>query len=284
MDLPARVAVIPLPRITHSVVDTSVNYAYCWSMDNMTVRDCVEFFHLVLLSFIGKKVNKGRYALKGGCNLRFFFGSPRYSDDMDIDIADVPVHALRDTVNSILGSASFTQLLRLHDVTIEHTTEHKQTDTTQRWKLGLHAGPAQQKIPTKVEFSRRGLSDAPALESVSPVLLHRHRLPPIMAPHYSGEVALFQKIDALATRSVTQARDIFDLYLLLSRSRFNAIRPHLDPTTLQAARSNALGLSFDAFKGQVVAFLAPEDQETYDSTDAWESMQLSVLEMMEDGL
>ena len=45
----------------------------------------VELIHLVLLDLLGRKVDKKQYALKGGCNLRFFFKSIRYSDDMDLD-------------------------------------------------------------------------------------------------------------------------------------------------------------------------------------------------------
>jgi len=97
----------------------------------------VELFHLLLLSFLGKKLDKKRYILKGGCNLRFFFGSPRYSEDMDLDLVDLPVHVVRDTLNTMLNSKPFHQALQVHGIEIEHVTEHKQSETTQRWKLGL---------------------------------------------------------------------------------------------------------------------------------------------------
>ena len=37
---------------------------------------------------------------------------------------------------------------------------------------------------------------------------------PILANHYTPRAAYRQKVEALITRSVTQARDVFDLYLL----------------------------------------------------------------------
>lgn len=250
-------------------------------MNNRSVQECVELFHLLLLSFLGKKLDKQCYALKGGCNLRFFFGSPRYSEDMDIDVANTAVYSLQETVNGILKSTPFGQALQGQRIVIEHVTEHKQSETTQRWKLGLQRLGFEQVIPTKVEFSRRGIREGTVLGSANPSLVQRYGLAPVMAPHYPAEAALLQKISALGSRSVTQARDIFDLHLLLSKERFKRIESEIDRSVLEAARNNALALSFDDFKGQVIAYLQPEDQPAYDSPGVWESMQLTVLEMLE---
>ncbi|MEI7900522.1 MAG: nucleotidyl transferase AbiEii/AbiGii toxin family protein [bacterium] len=250
-------------------------------MNERSVQECVEVFHLLFLSFLGKRLDKRRYALKGGCNLRFFFASPRYSEDMDIDAVDVPVHSLQDAVHAILNSSPFRQALQVQGIAIEHITEHKQSETTQRWKLGLHMRGSGRPVPTKVEFSRRGFRGKPVLSSVNPVLVQTYGLPPVMTPHYPAEDALLQKIQALAGRSVTQARDIFDLHLLQSKERMRHVLPVLDAVTLDAARQHALDLSFDDFKGQVLAYLQPEDQAGYDSPQVWESMQLTVLAMLE---
>ena len=49
-----------------------------------TVRQVVEMFHLVFLrALVAKGDDKALFALKGGCNLRFYFGSLRYSEDID---------------------------------------------------------------------------------------------------------------------------------------------------------------------------------------------------------
>ena len=37
----------------------------------------IERFHLLFLAQLGQKLDKRFYALKGGCNLRFFFKSIR---------------------------------------------------------------------------------------------------------------------------------------------------------------------------------------------------------------
>jgi hypothetical protein len=200
---------------------------------------------------------------------------------MDLDVVDVPVHTLRDTVNSILKSSPFRQALQVAAVAVEHITEHKQSETTQRWKLGLHVPRSERPVPTKVEFSRRGLRGQTVLSSVAPALVHRYGLAPVMTPHYPCEIALLQKIEALAGRSVTQARDIFDLHLLLSEERMQQVRPLLDAATVDMARERVLDLSFDDFKGQVLAYMHPEDQAGYDSPQVWDAMQLRVLERLE---
>ncbi len=250
-------------------------------MDAISIRQSVELFHLLFLSFLGKKQDKRRFVLKGGCNLRFFFGSPRYSEDMDMDVTGIPLHVLQDTVGAILGSDPFRQGLRVHGIEIEHITEHKQSETTQRWKLGLFTSATERPVPTKVEFSRRGLSGSIALDSIAPVLLHSYGMPPVITAHYPAEVALLQKIGALASRSVTQARDIFDLHLLQSEERMAHVLPLLDGALLKSAQRNVMNLSYDDFKGQVLAYLEPGDQATYDSPETWEAIQLSLLELLE---
>ena len=46
----------------------------------------VEQFHLLFLAHFGARVDKKLYCLKGGCNLRFFWKSIRYSEDIDFDV------------------------------------------------------------------------------------------------------------------------------------------------------------------------------------------------------
>src|SRR5712692_1701118 len=38
-----------------------------------------------------------------GCNLRFFFESVRYSEDIDLDVTRLPVHTWKEKVAKILG-------------------------------------------------------------------------------------------------------------------------------------------------------------------------------------
>ena len=52
----------------------------------LSARQSIELFHLVFLrALVAKGEDKTLIALKGGCNLRFYFDSVRYSEDIDFD-------------------------------------------------------------------------------------------------------------------------------------------------------------------------------------------------------
>lgn len=53
-----------------------------------------EVFHLEFLRYLAADMPTGFWALKGGVNLRLFFRSIRYSEDMYIDVAELPVRRL----------------------------------------------------------------------------------------------------------------------------------------------------------------------------------------------
>jgi hypothetical protein len=59
----------------------------------------VEYFHLQVSRLLLAGPDKGSFAIKGGCNLRLFFESPRYSEDIDFDVGErVPAHSLKGMV------------------------------------------------------------------------------------------------------------------------------------------------------------------------------------------
>jgi predicted nucleotidyltransferase component of viral defense system len=238
-------------------------------------------FHLLFLSQFGSKLEKRDYALKGGCNLRFFFGSPRYSEDMDLDVREVPVHKLQTRVNDILGSSPFVTILRAHGIEIANINEHKQTQTTQRWKLGLAVPGIHQPIPTKIEFSRRGMCEGEvAFDVVSTILTSGYEMQPVMTSHYTKFAAFMQKIQALADRKATQARDVFDLHLLCGISTDGENLPPHFAQKIAQAKDNLMTIDYDVFGAQVRAFLNPQDQEAYDE-EAWDSIRLHLYEQLE---
>ena len=174
----------------------------------------VELFHLLLLDQLGRRLDKRHFALKGGCNLRFFLKSIRYSEDMDLDAQTVSPDVLQERVR-LIWIETVQPDLRANGLSVIHWTAPKQTDTTQRWKLSLRAGGSAAPLPTKLEFSRRGMPGEP-VEPVDPELIRAYRLAPIMASHYPMDIAYQQKVGALAQRPLTQARDVFDLYWLVN--------------------------------------------------------------------
>ena len=75
------------------VIETYVKIAYYHKMLN--IRQLTEYFHLIFLDYLGRKIDKRLYTLKGGCNLRFYFKSFRYSEDIDFDVQIINSATLR---------------------------------------------------------------------------------------------------------------------------------------------------------------------------------------------
>ena len=240
-------------------------------------RQTIEIFHLLFLRAFGARVDKALFALKGGCNLRFFLKSIRYSEDMDLDIQTMSVGTLRSNVSHVLEAPSFAQVLRTQGIEIARTSQPKQTETTQRWKLTLRLTDSGAEVPTKIEFSRRGLDGERAAESVDAGIIRTYRLYPVIVQHYSAHTAFAQKISALALREQLQSRDVFDLKLLLNTRGAEQPLPAKAAASLDAAIDNALAVDYDAFAGQVLAFLDPDYQEYYGSRKVWAELREQVV-------
>ena len=245
-------------------------------------RQTIEIFHLLFVAQFGRRVDKARFVIKGGCNLRFFCRSIRYSQDIDFDVRGMESFALRENVDAVLVSPAFGQALLAKQIEIEHFTPAKQTDTTQRWKLGIRLAGGQP-IPTKIEFSRRRALDSDhPLEAVDGEIIRAYELYPVLAQHYSREAAFRQKIVALSRRTATQARDIFDLKLLLDGGAGKEKLPAEVAAELPRAVENAVTVGFDDFSGQVRAYLAADYQDFFGSRKAWESLQEEVVRALEE--
>lgn len=245
-----------------------------------TDRQAIEIFHLLFLRGFAARVDKALFALKGGSNLRFYHRSIRYSEDIDLDIRTMAVATLRSNVEAALAADSLRHSLRAQGLDILSTTAPKQTATTQRWKIVLRSEAAAANIPTKIEFSRRALDEGVALAPVDPELIRRYRLYPLLVQHYGAAAAFAQKVAAVALRTETQARDIFDLKLLIDAGAAEAPLPPKQAAQLERAIDNAMSVGFDEFTGHVVAFLEPEHQADYEDRRAWETLQEQVVDAL----
>jgi len=244
-----------------------------------------EVFHFCFLERLLKLTEPGLYALKDGVNLRFYFNSPRYSEDMDLDVFAGSVDTLKKNGDKILNDASFKRSLRtygIEDLELNDPTKAKHTKVTQRFRFGLVTS-AGHRLPTKVEFSRRQrASDSLVTELIDPELARQYRKLSFRAQHYPGEIAAIQKFKALYGRKVTQARDVFDIGILYAGGFINAelIKATLSKAQKQQAADCVMSLSFSEFEGQVVEFLLPENQQDYRSLSAWERLQDTVLSLI----
>ncbi|OGT36935.1 MAG: hypothetical protein A3F11_09160 [Gammaproteobacteria bacterium RIFCSPHIGHO2_12_FULL_37_14] len=249
-------------------------------MKQYNPRQSVELFHLLFLSQLGRKVDKKLYVLKGGCNMRFYFKSIRYSEDMDIDIQIINKETLFKNVNKILSSVPFNNILQAHGIEILNISSPKQTPTTQRWKIELKSKQTALPLHTKVEFSRREFENDTIYEPIDSQIIRQYSLLPFMTNHYSIQSMFRQKVRALALRRETQSRDIFDLYLLVSSGNHF----ELDENTiamLEDAKSKANGIAFEDFKGQVVAYLPEDQQKEYDDASMWNVIVKTIIASMD---
>lgn len=246
-----------------------------------------EIFHFCFLERLLKISDPTLYVLKGGVNLRFFFGSPRYSEDMDLDVLVGSVATLKKNGYKILSNAAFQRSLRtcgIDDIKINDPAKAKQTETTQRFRVRLIT-PSGDQLPTKVEFSRRtGKGDASSNDLIDPEIARSYKKVSFRCQHYPGEVAVLQKLEALAGRSVAQARDVFDLGILHAGGFAIAplISQSLPKIIIKQAQQNIISLGYADFVGQVLEYLDDEERDRYDSEKQWEALQDTVLKLFSD--
>ena len=243
-----------------------------------------EVFHLVFLRLFASRIKPNSYVLKGGVNLRFFFGSVRYSEDMDLDVKGIDVYLLKEIVMETLSSKVLLLGLRpfqIDDVVLPDMKVAKQTETTQRFKVHLLTATGED-LFTKIEFSRRKFEESVSTESISEKVLKHYKLPPLLISHYKADAAMLQKIRALADRSLTQARDIFDLFVLLSQvEEVEHLSKAIPRKTLERAYKNVFDLEFAAFRDTVLSYLGKDDQKMYGRKEVWEDVQLKVAHLIE---
>lgn len=239
----------------------------------LTSKMQVEIFHLLFLQQFASQTASNLYVIKGGCNLRFFFDSVRYSEDLDIDIITIQKQTLENKVNKILNSSLFTKSLQEYSINRITVSAPKQTSTTQRWKIQLYLN-TDMPLNTKIEFSRRNEKFQGELGNVTQKICQQYHFSPMRLTHYGIDEAILQKIFALANRSLTQARDVFDLYHLLH------IAPHsktpIKNNIKEKAMEAVLTIGFAEYKSQVVNFLEPEKQVIFDSNEYWSIISNSV--------
>jgi hypothetical protein len=124
---------------------------------------------------------------------------------------------------------------------------------------------------TEIEFGR-----------LDAELLRAYRLPPFLAAHYTPRAAVAQKIHALSGRSEPQARDVFDLNLLLSLVGGKTLTlSERERARVASAIEHAISIGFDAYRSKVVAYLDPDQAELYGDESVWDTMQRSVVEQLE---
>jgi hypothetical protein len=245
-------------------------------------KELREVFHLVFLESLLRISDPKLFVLKGGVNLRFFLQSPRYSEDMDLDVLGGSVTTLKKNGYKILESPAFRRTLAtfgIVDLKINDPTKAKQTETTQRFRVRL-INQVGEEFPTKVEFSRRNDSDEFREDSINPEITGHYKRLSFRCQHYTGPFAIKQKIKALAGRPQTQARDIFDLYLLYLGGHFSNSQALPSKAILAKATENALSITYDQYRDQVEEYLSTEGKSQYGGRTKWNQIQIQIVDQL----
>lgn len=257
-------------------------------LDDAAVR---EAFHTVLLRKLVDRVNPSLFRLKGGVNLRLFFGSLRYSEDMDLDGDDRARPALRREIGRLLRDPAL--LRQLADSGIRgieaRTGPNKDTETTLRYKMRV-VSPGGVPLSSKVEvsFRKAGSPEHAAMDDADARIVSQYLGSgdlPLRVAHYTLMPAVKQKIAALALRAEVQARDVFDL-ALIARKNFDALdlaflRRSLSDATLGEARNRALMLSYERYRDTVVEFLDPAERLSLATERAWDEQRLFAIDLID---
>ncbi|OGS43484.1 MAG: hypothetical protein A2539_02435 [Elusimicrobia bacterium RIFOXYD2_FULL_34_15] len=242
-----------------------------------------EIFHIEFLRAFARKFKPVFYSLKGGVNMRLFFRSVRYSEDMDMDVNTIDIVTLRDTVMKIITSISFINELKsfgIGEIRPPDIKKAKQTNTTQRFKIHIITH-SNEDLFTKVEFSRRGTYGKSVAESIPDSILRPYRVSPLIINHYDINTAVAQKINALAGRSIVQARDIFDIYMLSTQYNVqNDGKIKVEAKILKTATENIFSVGFQQFRDTVLSYLTEEDRAMYNNSDYWDEIKLKVNEFI----
>jgi hypothetical protein len=254
---------------------------------HLTPASIRELVHLLILEELAVSRPRSRVIVKGGVNLRLFFASPRYSEDMDLDghpdgSADIRTCIAR------LFDRDFTRRVQAFGIRGLDPGQgpNKDTQTTFRYKFGVIGGGGV-RYPTKVEvsFREQDVADEVVTETPPQAILAAYGLEGFVVHHYALNAAVRQKIQALAGRREAQARDVFDLCILAPGAPSGALLDFLSATLssdqLHEAHTRSLAISFDEYRGQVLEFLEEPERERQGTENAWDEMRLRAAALIE---
>jgi len=240
-----------------------------------------EVFHLILLRHLASRLSGRSWAVKGGIALRFFYRSPRFSGDMDLDvIRQVRSKTLEDAVDGVLGSRALLASLTPHGILRLIPKKPKQTEVTQRWDIQLVWSGGS--LSTKVEFSRRRGNTIYAKGTPHSELLDAYNMPPFAAQFYDSNSMIAQKVQALAAPSRNAVRDLFDIHHLLFTvmAKAEGLSALLEAKVIENAIEKIGRFSYSDFKKQVLPYLSESVMPAYQEALAFEELKRKVEEAL----
>jgi len=234
------------------------------------VRDMVQSR---LLGAIFTNSLRGELVLKGGFAMRVMANSHRFTKDIDLAASPaIPLRVVQNCIRKAIAEIKGVGLLQNLSV-----SEPKQTDTTQRWKIGGRVGDHD--LNLTIEVSRRNTVDQD-LNNTSyetpgagygPVPIACIGLPSLASA----------KLDCLANPRREAPRDIYDLYLLIKMD----VRP--TPEAIASYGEEKLAeirdmiwhklekMDYETCRTQLAGFL-PSEVAVKLTPEVWDEMRLTV--------
>ncbi len=248
--------------------------------------EIAESFHLAFLQALATRVNVAAWALKGGGNLRFFYSSEWFSEDIDLDTFDIEPWAFQDRIDQTLASDLLRRTLGVLGSRIDYVNPKERSKTKSKWVLGLRHPSEREPVDTQIEVSHR---EYPYRDFVKVEPVTQGAVAPYAAAlrrptfgHYLPRAAIAQKIDALWGRDVRQPRDVFDLDRLFRIAPDAVSRGDVDEAGLRAATTRIFEMGYDEYRAKVLSFIEPDALPLYEPIEVWESMQVTVAERLEN--
>ena len=150
-------------------------------------------------------------AFHGGTSLRFLYGLPRYSEDLDFALeGDSSRYGLRNNLQAVraeLSREGYSVELRIRDERTVHSAFVRFPGTL--YEIGLSPYP-EQSLAVKIEVDTNPPSGAVTDTS----LVRRHET--LRLFHHDRASLLAGKLHAMLERPYTKGRDIYDLAWYLS--------------------------------------------------------------------
>jgi len=168
-----------------------------------------EYFQHLFLSNLYKIDGSQNIMFKGGTALRFIYGSPRFSEDLDFSVFNVPAYQVQAFIEDLFADA----LAKIEKIGI-------------RVDLGPKPGPTKQGFYADTSFK---IYDYPlVVVSINVSARNRRRIsaeietiPNDFIPAYNlyclpQELLVGEKIDALLSRK--KGRDFYDIYYIMRKN------------------------------------------------------------------
>jgi predicted nucleotidyltransferase component of viral defense system len=214
--------------------------------------------------------------------MRFFQGSGRYSQDLDLDVPGFSESALKKGALAALEAADRILRQRRFGGVESHAFPKGSGKRNPEMSVALRT-PEDERVSTEIQFSCRTmpLPETIITQTPAPDVLAPGRFPAFLLPTYRREALMGLKVLALVDRNRNQIRDVFDMSLFLPVTTPPLVilkRLALSNTALKDAASwcRSRDTNYDAYLRHIDPYLGGGNL----SAASWESLREQVSETL----